>query len=194
MSQSLALVNEALVRLGVPPLASLEDRTAQSLAAATLYQNVTDDLLSDHPWHFSLRETRLAQLSPDQLDLRLLGYKFVYQLPTDYLRVLGLSERGHYALAGDQLYTDTKDATLVYVVRSEAREWPAYFRELVVFELAAAFAMTLTDSTSRADVFYRRAAQERPRARAIDSQQTPPYVFDLMRIYTARRNNPLGQA
>jgi hypothetical protein len=154
---------------------------------------VRKELLADHPWSFALREARLPQIVLPESELRFSGYKYTYQLPTDYIRVLGLQERTPYRLAGNQLYTDAKSAYLVYVADVDPPSWPAYFRHVVVLQLAATFALTLTESSNRADLFYREARQARARARSIDSQQTPPFVYDLMRVYTRRSVNPLTQ-
>jgi len=71
--------------------------------------------------------------------------------------------------------------------------WPAYFAKLISFQFAAAVAITLTEQTSRAELMFTLAEQQRRMARSIDSLQTPPHVFNLMRIYTQRTNNPLAQ-
>jgi hypothetical protein len=194
MSNDLAIINEALVRIGVNPLASLSDAGAQALTASTIYTNVKQELLSDHPWYFALREQRLAKLSLQQDELRFSGWRYVYQMPADRIRVLGLRSYDRYQLSGDQLYADDRDARLVYVSDAPEQTWPPYFRELVVFGAAAAFAISLTDNTQRADLMYAQEQRLRSRARAIDSQQTPPQVFNLMRIYVRRTTNPLSQA
>ncbi len=194
MASDLDVVNEALIRLGVPPVSSLSDRTAQSLAAATIFDNKRRELLSDHPWYFALREATLPKLALEDFDKKFTGYRHAYQLPTDYVRVLGLRSYDYFQLAGRHLYTNDSKAQLVYVADVGASAWPSHFRQLMVHELAAAFSMPLTDNTQRAELFYGEAQRARPRARAIDSQQTPPYVFNLMRVYTRRSHNPLTQA
>lgn len=194
MASDLEVVNEALVRIGVPPLASLLDASAQALTASTIYRNVKREVMSDHPWSFALREKELAKLVLTDSEKRFSDYTYVYQLPADLLRVLGLRSLDRFQLAGDQLYTEDKGARLVFVEEVSEASWPAYFLELVVFSTAAAFAISLTDSADRAALMYDQERRLRPRARAIDSQQTPPQVFNLMRIYTRRSTNPLTQA
>jgi len=81
---------------------------------------------------------------------------------------------------------------LLYIHRCEAPSWSAPFRKWVVLELASAFSVSLTDNQQRANFFYQQAWEQRRIARSIDSQQTPSYVFDLMRIYLKTQGNPLG--
>lgn len=186
---ALTIINEALVRVGANPIASLDDASAQALAATNLFYSVSDELLADFPWTFALRERSLARFA--ERGDRLLAGKYTFQLPSDSLRVLGLLCHTPFRLAGDQLYSDAEDARLVYIAKVAPSAWSAGFRQLVALELAAAFAITITDSSNRANLFYAEAARVRPRLRSLDSQQTPAQVFELMRIY-ARPGMNLG--
>ena len=99
-----------------------------------------------------------------------------------------------YRIACDQLYTNDKEAKLVYVHDVDEAYWPAHFQKVVGFAFADAVAISLTDNNTRADMMYNLASDQRVRSRAIDSQQTPPYVHDLMRVYLRRSQNPLSSA
>lgn len=193
-TSDLAIVNEGLVRLGVPPIGSLSDQSAQALSIASIYHNVRDELIADHPWVFAVQEKRLASIEVDDIDLRYQDFQRVYQMPSDCLRALGLTCCMGYQISGNQLYTDSQEATLLYIYRAPVSLWPAYFRELVAKEMSAALAMTLTDSTTRTEMFYTLARQARQRARSIDSQQTPNRVLRIMQAYTRRSYNPLRSA
>lgn len=194
MSSNLAVINEGLIRLGVPPLASLADQSAQALSAANIYQTTKEAELAEHPWSFALREVALVKLALSDEQKRNSDFDFAYQLPGNVLRVLGLRSFDTYRLAGDQLYTNDRTARLVYVENVLESGWPSYFSRLVSMSFAAAVAITLTDNAQRGQMMYEQADFERRRARTTDSQQTPPYVFNLMRIYLRRTSNPLAQA
>lgn len=194
MASRLEVVNDGLVRLGVPPLASLADQGAQAIAADSIYQTVAESALAEHPWSFALREQRLPKLVIEEEDRRNFRFDFAYQLPGDRLRVLGLRSHDEYRLAGDQLYTNDRDAYVIYVANVDEAQWPSYFSKLVSFSFAASVAITLTEQTTRADLMYRLTDEQRRTARNVDSQQTPPFVFDLMRIYVRRTHNPLTSA
>jgi len=191
-ASSLEVINDGLVRLGVPPLASLSDRSAQALAADSIYQTIRESLLSEHPWSFALREEQLAKLALEPEELRSTEFTYAYQLPYDSLRILGLRSTDQFRLAGDQLYTNDKEVRLVYVRNVTEEKWPSYFSKLVSYSFAAAVAISLTEQTTRAQLMEALAAEQRRTARSVDSSQTPPYVFNLMRIYTRRTHNPLA--
>lgn len=194
MSSSLEIVNEGLVRLGVPPLSSLSDQSAQALAADTIYRTSKESALSEHPWSFAYREVEMPKLVLSEQQKRNTRFDFAYQLPNDNLRVLGLRSLDTFRLAGDQLYTNDSEARLVYIANVSEAQWPAYFRKMVALAFAAAAAITLTENNGRAELMYTLANEQRRSARAIDSMQTPPYVFNLMRVYLRRSHNPLTQA
>jgi len=193
MASKLEVINDGLVRLGVPPLASLSDQSAQALAADSIYTTIKEAALSEHPWSFAYREQLLPKITLPEADLRAIEYEYVYQLPNDYLRVLGLRSYYFYQLAGDQLYSNDEEAHLLYILNADEAAWPAYFSKLVSYQFAGAVAISLTEQTSRAELMFNLAESQRRRARATDSLQTPPHVFNLMRVYSKRTNNPLAQ-
>ncbi len=194
MADRLSVYNEALIRLGVSPVASLEDTSAQSLSAAELLDNTVDRCLASFPWSFATREVELAEVVIPQDDRDSTEFSRVFQLPADRLRVLGLRDRGGFFLSGDHLYSDAPRPRLVYIRRAPPPLWTPLFHKWVVHELCAALAITLTDNPQRAEMFYSLAPQAAREARAVDSQETPQYVFDLMAFYRAGRRNPLGGA
>lgn len=192
MSSSLAVANEALVRIGVPPVSSFDDHEAQGLVLQNIYSQVRRQTLADHPWAFALRESSLPKLVLPPESIRLDDWEYVYQLPGDSVRVLGLRTLLRFGISGDQLYTDDQAARLVYIADVPESQWPPHFRQLVVVDLCLALAIALTDSSSRAQIYQREAARIRPRARAVDSMQTPPQVINLMRVYARRTSNLLA--
>lgn len=190
----LDVINEALVLIGVPPLASLADETAQALAASNIYSTVRREALADHPWNFAIRESELPRLSLAASALRSTEYDHAYQLPVDLVRVIGLVDLDRFLISGSQLYTNATTARLVYIEDVAPSAWSPHFVRLVTHELAAAFAITLTEKADRASYYSSLAATLRVRARAIDAQQGSPYIFDMMRIYLRQPYNPLASA
>lgn len=193
MATDLDIVNQALVRIGAEPVASLNVNTAQALAASTLYDTIVRRMLAETPWTFALSGALLNQIVPPTNSYQPFSrYEFVYQLPADTIRVLGLESLERFQIAQDKLYTNDKAPRLVYVANVEASYFPGYFEDLVVHELAASFAISVTDTTSRADLYQAYVRRMKPRAMAVDAQQTPPEVFDLMRVYSRISYNPIS--
>lgn len=192
MTTSLAVANEALIRIGAEPVASLSEQTAQAVAVSAVYDSTVRQLMADHYWNFALREKPLAQLSMSSTARRIVSGTYVYQLPADVLRVIGPRVYDAFELSGDQLYTDANKVDLLYIAHVDESTWPPWFVSLVAYALANAVVISVTDSAERAGVMRSDYLRALARARSVDSQQTPPAVFDLMKILTAHRNNPLA--
>lgn len=193
MATDLDIVNQALVRIGAEPVASLNVSTAQALAASTLYDTVVKRMLAETPWTFALKGALLPEIVPPTNSYQPFNrYEYVFQLPSDTIRVLGLESLCRFQMAQDRLYTNDKHPRLVYVADVASSYFPAYFEDLVVHELAASFAISVTDTTSRADLYQSYVRRMKPRAMSIDAQQTPPEVFDLMRVYARISYNPIS--
>ncbi|MFP3915362.1 MAG: hypothetical protein ACLFWM_10845 [Actinomycetota bacterium] len=190
----LSIINDGLVRLGVPPIASLEESSAQAIGAGNIYPRVRATALADFPWSFATQQTDLSRLTVPEGDRQWAGYEYVYQVPLDAARVLGLESKDSYWISGWRLFTDAKDARMVYVANVEESHWPAWFAQAVALQFAAAAAIMLTDATTRADLMYREAQSAMQRARSLDAQQVPKKVLDLMGIYARRRSNFMAGA
>ena len=189
----LSLINEALVRIGVPPVASFDDLSAQAMSATHLYEETRDRCLSEHPWSFSMKEVLLSELVlPEGVPPVFSQFSSVFQLPSDMVRILGFWNRAPYMVAGQHLFADVSEPLLLYIHRSDPSVWSPPFKKWVVLELAAAFAITLTDNERRAAMFYEEASQQRRTSKSLDSQQVPSYVFDMLKIYAQSQGNYLG--
>lgn len=193
MSDELQVVNEALIKLGATPIASLNDAGAQATTARVLFNTTRDRVLSETAWHFALKKVELPEISLAEGEYNEVeGFRYVYQLPDDRIRSLGLASKRPFRLMRDRLWTDDKPAVLVYVFRAEIADWPGYFRDVVVDTLAGNFATAITDSANRAQMWMAKAEQGKVRAMSIDAQQTPPEIFNLMRVYLRQSYNPLA--
>lgn len=190
MATKLGMINQALVRIGAEPVSSLSAAGAQALVASTLYDTIVQRLLAQTPWTFALAGQRLAEVTNVSYKVYE-RYEHVYQLPTDCVRVLGLESLVRFQIAQHQLHTDDDAPHLVYVANVSPSYFAEYFADLVVHELAASFAISITDTTSRAEIYQAYARRMKPRAMAIDAQQTPPEVFNLMQVYARGTHNPM---
>ncbi len=176
---ALALCSRALLRIGVPPLVSFEDGTAEAEVAAGLYPGVRDALLSAHPWSFATGQGSLPRLAAmPQADFR-----HAFQLPANLLRTLSAGGPGRgrgiaYRIQESRLHADADAVTLTYIFRPEEAVFPAFFASALVARLAAEFCLPLTESASRSEMLHRLAEQEIRQARLADSQQGTPRAIE----------------
>jgi hypothetical protein len=170
---ALELCSRALLRVGAPPIASLEEGTAEAEVAAGLYPGARDALLAAHPWSFATGQERLPRLAAAPLA----DFAHAFQLPAGFLRALsagGAPGEGRglrYRLLEDRLHADRDAVVLTYVFRPDESAFPPFFAAALVARLAAEFCVPLTESTSRAQMLFQLAEQELRAARRADSQQ-----------------------
>lgn len=183
----IGLCSRALVRLGANTITSFDDGTAESEIAGTLYPSVRDALLSAYPWTFATGQVALTKITPDPVA----DYQNAFQLPNDFLRAVsaGNGERGrgvNYRIYRDALHSNHDEVTLTYIFRPEEEEFPPFFDIALINRLAAEFCIPVTESTSRAETFYKFAEQEFSRARQIDAQQDSPNAIQDFTLIDVR--------
>ena len=185
----IAICSRALIKIGAEPISSLQEGTAESLIAASLYPTARDGLLSSYPWSFATAQRGLKRLAAQPLA----DFAFAYQLPPDFLRALsagaGGSGRGlTYRIVQGRLHTDSEEVMLSYILRPAEADFPPFFTQALIARLAAEFCLPLTESTARAEALHKLAEDETRRARLIDSQQDVPERFEDFTLIGARRS------
>jgi hypothetical protein len=181
------LCSRALLRIGVHPIASFSDGTAESEIAGLLYGPCRDALLSAYSWSFATGQAALTLLSSSPVA----DYPYAYQLPLDFLRAVSLGSGGrgrglNFRMARGELHTASDEAILTYIFRPNEEEFPPYFDAALIARLAAELCIPLTENTSRAESLFRLADQEFAKARQIDAQQDSPNRIEDFSLITAR--------
>lgn len=148
------IINRALLKLGEPPVASLND-AAFGRSYDIIYNDVKDLLLSSYPWRFAVAMSELAKMEEQY------NGKNMYQLPPDcllLLRVFGVGNvfpeevrnvsGRNYELANNCVVTVLKNGVSVEYVRvvDDDSTFPPLFREAIAAKVAAELAMRLKHS------------------------------------------------
>lgn len=148
MTTRIILIDRALVRIGADPLGSESAPGAETHIA--VYQDVTEDLLTRHTWHFNTQTRQLNRLAaaPDQ------HWAYAYELPTEMLgspravydRAETRAPFTRYELFEErQLRTNAEAIWLKFQKATPPVYWPGYFRSLVVLNLMAEFALSVRE-------------------------------------------------
>lgn len=177
----------ALLKIGVPPITSLEGETVEAVCARRFYPMIRDALLSTHPWSFTLMQADLEPVAQAPIA----DYPYAFAVPADHLRTISVGARGSarglaYQVQGARILCGVDAITLSYQRRVDAAELPAFFLPLLTSRLAAELCVPLTENTSRAAELLRLAEAELRLARLIDSQQATPRRIDDFTLIEAR--------
>ena len=183
-----SICSKALLKIGAQTITSFEDGTAESEVSANLYPLVRDSLLSSYPWSFAIKQKRLARLDKTPIA----DYKYAYQLPPDYLRIIsaGIGSRGRgteYRIYENMVYTNSNELIITYISRVDESIFPTFFQDTLVSALAYEFCLPLTESTSRAEHLQKRAEEILKQARLTDAQQGTPLKFEDYTLIEARQ-------
>ncbi len=171
MLSKIDLCSMALLKLGESPIQSFTDDSATSQLARTLYDSVTDTLLSLHPWRFATQEISLMRNADGD-----------FLIPSNVLRVL----KTHGRIIGNRIISDASDITITALVRTSPDAFPGYFVSLVATRLAMEFCIPLTGNQS---VFRMLAAlfeSELQTAKFIDSTTSASDALQDFSLITNR--------
>lgn len=184
----LDIINQALVLLGDDPVISLEtDDGAGATAARLLYEDAVRDVFTDNfKFRFSVKQFKLNQLQEIPIDAGDGGYKYAYELPSNYLTLVKLNTNHDFDIYGGELRCNDDKLILDYVARVDESMWPPYFVTMVIHKLAALFAMPVTDSESSAAKWEQMYEMKKRSARAVDSKATPNRPFSQSPFLNAR--------
>lgn len=173
----ISICNAALLMSGADDINSFSDNTTEAKLCNSVYQDTKKMLLQYHPWRFSLAQKDLggALVATPEFEFR-----YQYQLPTDFLRMLYIKDDVGYKIYGTKIYTDNPTCVIVYQVDVSESAMPAYFVRCLQFHLAKIFTLSLQEDLDKMSMFDRAADKEVARARSIDSQQQPNTEISLV--------------
>lgn len=148
------ICSKALALIGEDSIADLAtDTTNRSEACNQIYPMVRKAALARYPWRFSMKQ---QQLSIDAGAVPIKRWTHAYILPTDRLqnsayRLYGSDVIGTLPLLtgweyiDTHIYTDEADLWIDYYADLSGGEadWPYYFIEFVIYDLAAKLAFRI---------------------------------------------------
>lgn len=195
---SIDLASQALRLLGEFSISALDEGTDLAETVQRVYGGTVRALLTSHPWRFTMRKERLAQVAEPPIN----EWTYAHALPAQRLAIRAMYPTGgagalvtmDWEVFENRVFSHHADLWCDFQVDVDPGAWPPWFYNLARFALAADFAMAVGAGASVADAMHRRAYGNpgenlagglMGQARRIDSQQQPP-----QRI----RSNPLMAA
>ena len=148
------IINRALLKLGEPPISSLND-AAFGKSYDMIYSDIKKLLLSAYPWRFACALKQLPRLQEK------FGKRFMYRLPTDCLLLLRVIDfdtnvsLDGYEIAGQTIVLEEDTTVAVEYVKNQDDDavFSSLFREALAAKIAAELAMRLKHSANFKQVF-----------------------------------------
>lgn len=177
MASSIEITNIALLRIGANTINAFDEGTTEATIANAVWDTTRRAILRLHPWNCALKEAELAQSTGTPVA----RYKYIYQLPADFIRLITNRDDSDFKVQGRSIYTNKADCKILYIFDNvDTSSWDSSFVDLVADRLAYELAYPITKSTSlmqaRAQVF----ADSLQKARSIDGSED---IFDSYAPY-----------
>lgn len=169
----IAICSSALVLLGANPITSFEEGTTESITAQQLFESEVRAMMGAHPWRFCLTTAQLSRLT--RAGER---YAAVYTLPSDLIEVRAVHvnqtpirfERYERTIECDAGPSDR--VMCEYIRRVPTVEWPATFRQVMVFHMAAQMAVPVAGNEALGGYYEQRTEKMMLRAKSMMAQGT----------------------
>jgi hypothetical protein len=173
-----SICNSALIKLGASRIASLAEQSKEAKLCDEQYDKLRDEVLTDHPWNFSIKRVALAKLPT----VPVFGFANEFQLPNDCLRVLELNTGTDYdyQIEGDKLLIDIEAVSIKYISRVEdTTKFSTLFSSALAYRIAAELAYPLVQSNSVAEKAKQDYLVALRNAKTVDAQEgTPPRTYN----------------
>lgn len=166
------LASQALVLVGHRPIASFDGPSSGEIAAATLYEGTTADLLGLHRWTFNKQAVQLTRLA----DAPVTEWDAAYQLPADVDVIYAVQVRGcdiEFDRYGDEIHCDAAETDTVVLIKSRGATeaaWPSYFITAARLLLASVFAIPVAENEQKAALYEGKFTRALTQAKLLDSQ------------------------
>lgn len=190
MASSVEIANSALTKMGETRIMSLTDNVKAAREINAVFDLRRDALLRAYNWNFAMKRAQLSALS----DAPSWGYTYQYQLPSDCLRIVQVSEfyvipglsdyiagtdSEPFRIAGQTIETDFSAPLKVRYIRrvTNSGEFDVLFNEVLACDLAVNTCESITQSSTKKESLKedrKEALQQAIRANAIE---LPPQVI-----------------
>ena len=188
MTSKVQICNMALSRLGASIITSLTDGTTNANLCNTLFDDLSDRVLTQGSWAIAINRVALAVTTHTPH----FGYTYEYQLPTSpkCLKVLELDgENGDidYRIEGDKLLTDESPVSIRYIGRpSTTEEYSPLLVECIEVLLASYLAYPITGDKAIAQNLKEEYFSLLNNNLAIDAQQGSRELIELSDLVEIR--------
>lgn len=184
MATKYSLCSEALIALGAETITNFdidqntgEYDSVEKKVAATLYDSLKRDELTNHLWNFNKATFELSREVANPVTT---NWAYQYALPSDFLRLVRVVDSNGNAIdfteMGGRVLANETRAFAVYqrdITEAEFSKVP-HFHSCFVARLKAEFAEPITREGSKVERAWREYQNKRETAKRIDAQSNPP--------------------
>lgn len=177
MSTKLDVINAALMKVGLPLAADLNDCDWN---ASLIFDSVTEQALRSFAWGFASRYEVLKEAA----QVPAFGFHRAYLMPADCLRVIDVrcgtdlrSPKARFSISGKLVYANVSPCNCRYVGREmNPANWPNDFADAVAARIAAEIANLSAQTMSMTPNLIQLHQLSLAQAQAADATETTERV------------------
>lgn len=172
MASKIDICNQALVLVGANVISALTENNTEARVSNQLYESTLKNLLTKARWRFASKQQQMSKSATDPLD----KWDSAYQIPNDALLVHTITVSDNvipFDRYGEFLYTNSgaNDTVILhYTYQPHEDQFPEYFVQILVFELASLFAGAIARNDNLSVLYQKRANIQLTQARGMESQ------------------------
>ena len=188
------ICNKAMVLVGANTITSFSESTTESKVANQLYESTLENLLTRTRWRFAAKQAQLSR----NASAPTARWSAKYAVPSGTLLIHTVTvndnviefDRYESDILCDASSSDTVVAD--YTFQPSEANFPPYFKQALVFELASLFAGAIARNDTLSTLYQNRAIAQMAIARAQDSQAQTTRKVDTTRFRNRRNSGSLG--
>ncbi len=158
MISDVSICNMALTRIGQNRILSLGQRGVLGELSALYYEPTLKELLSAYEWPFAIGRKQLSASA----DTNLTPYTYMYQLPNNFINMIGLISSEDYSditdkweIEGFKLLTDNDSGIIKYITTMpDPTKLPQPFVEALYLRIASKMVVKITQDQSLMGVIF----------------------------------------
>tara|TARA_R100001443_G_C3348602_1_gene176292 strand:+ start:688 stop:1296 length:609 start_codon:yes stop_codon:yes gene_type:complete len=183
------IATQALLKIGGNPISSFAGTDRESIVVSNMYDDTKKSLLFYTFWNFATQKTTLSALVETITDA---SYKYVYQLPGDYIRVKGIFDSSgvkqtDFSVEKNKIYANISPLNLEYIQLKDESDFPPFFTEVLIAKLAYEICEAVTGVGTLMDRLAQDYERKLKTAKTVDGQENPPLsLIDEGRLLRAR--------
>lgn len=181
----ISICSAALLMIGENSISTLtgENLTRPQSVCKALYPDTRDTLLASHTWNFCKTQASLARLTSEPLFKE---YKYAFQLPTGFLRLIRVERGKDFKLYERYLYSNSPEVNVEYTFRPPESRFPSYIVTGLQLKMASVLALAIAEDGAKSERFDKKFEREMVMARAIDNQSKPTSSIDSSMLINVR--------
>lgn len=168
-----SICNQALTILGADRIIDIGEDSENARKCNAVFELLRDEVLSVHPWNFSLKRVSLVQITTAPS----FEFSFAYQLPSNCLRVvktsLGIGNfQPEYSIEDGLLLTNSGSVLIKYISQvTDTTKFSPSFASALAERIAAELAYAINSNEEQRESFLKTYILKQSFAQGINGQE-----------------------